>query len=269
MKLRIQHDSIAVYCEDYPTVNWANPKVEDFQLREGTHVWLVDNKTFTTKEVAAFWEVLSFKEKEKALRFHFERDRKRYVLTHGILRKLIGKYFKTQDELMFSENEFGKPYLVQYNIDSKTLFEFNISHSSNLILMAFRFSEHVVLDSEFQVGIDIEKVQQDFDFELILDNFFSKKEIESIHSSTIPNNAFFNFWTKKEALVKAAGRGLMRNLNQFDLSKKKNKWDLDREVFLKFNSNNFFLHSFKIENYVASIALMSDDSPFSFFKYKN
>jgi len=271
MNLKVKYDSVAVNCTEYPQVTWNPPSDEIFHNREGTHVWLVESKKFAREQFAQFWDKLSIDEKERAIRFHFERDRKRFVLTHGVLRELLGKYFDSDEEMFFGENEFGKPHLIQpffmlkSHLDGGS-FEFNITHSSNVILIAFRFLKKYQ-EEDLQIGIDVEKIQPDFDFDLILDNFFSQKEIQQIKSSKNEHSTFFQNWTKKESLVKATGRGLMNKLNQFDLSKKENNWDLDENDFSKFNAKKFFIHSFQIENYQASVTLMGNDSPLYFYSF--
>jgi len=272
MNLKVRYDSIAIRCEEYPFVTWNTPTENVFQKREGTHVWLIESKKFEKEYFAHLWDKLSLTEKERALRFHFERDRKRFVLTHGVLRELLGKYFESDEEMFFGENEFGKPFLIQPFFMMKShleggSFEFNITHSSNLILLAFRFLKNHQ-EEDFQLGVDVEKIQTDFDYDLILDNFFSKKEIHQIKESQDSLNTFYQYWTKKESLVKATGRGLMNKLYQFDLSQKENKWDLDENNFTKFNANKFFIHSFQIENYQASLTLMGGDSPIHFYSFK-
>ena len=60
----------------------------------------------------------------------------------------------------------------------------------------------------------------------------------------------------------------MEKLFQYDVSEYENKWVLHEKDFSKFNSHSFFIHSFKIKNYAASVALMNEDAPLRFYKYK-
>ena len=211
-------------------VHWAKPADEIFHRWDGTQVWLIDSNDFSIDQIRFYAQKLSYKELDKASRFHFDKDRIQYILTHGILRELLGKYFQASHggnksqkvtpkspsdlELIFEENEFGKPFVATIHkvtlespCDLDAKLEFNISHSGNMILIGFRFCKNNVVNSNSQIGVDIEKVKPDFDFELVLDEFFTQKEQEAIWQSENSTETFFKFWTQKEALVKATGTG--------------------------------------------------------------
>ncbi len=269
-------------------VHWAQPADEIFHRWEGTQVWLIDSNDFSIEQVRFYAQKLSHKELDKASRFHFDKDRIQYILTHGILRELLGKYFKVNQgtcdfELVFEENEFGKPFVatshkvtLESPCDLDTKLEFNISHSGNMILMGFRFCKNNDLKTNPQIGVDIEKIKPDFDFELVLDEFFTQEEQEAIWESKNSIETFFKFWTQKEALVKATGTGLTDDLKYYNLSnKKENQLRLDENAFGKFLTKEIFIHSFKIDNshlsnretFAGSIALLETDSELNFFRY--
>jgi len=253
---------VAVRCTESLGENWIQPTGEVFRQREGTHVWCIRNNTFSKDQIAILWEKLSFWEKEKALRFHFERDRIRYVLTHGILRELLGKYLDCEErDLIFCENKFGKPFLENSKI------EFNISHSGNMILLSFNFYKKISKKKEFQIGVDLEKLKEDFEYELVLDSFFTQKEKNIIRESDDSINKFFKLWTQKEALVKMTGTGLTESLRRIDISKNKNKVKLQEEDFSKILTSKIFIHTFQIKNYTASIASKQKDTSLRFYKY--
>lgn len=81
--------------------------------------------------------------------------------------------------------------------------KFNISHSGNFVVVGF---------SKFNLGIDIEKVQKiDIsDFHLVMSEI-EKKEI-------INQEVFFEFWVKKEAILKADGAGFIKDPNMITLN---------------------------------------------------
>ena len=249
-----------------PLVHWVQPTNDVFHFWEGVDIWVMNRTDFSKKEIASLWEKLSFREKEKALRFHFERDRIRYVLTHGVLRNLIGRYLKIEiDTISFRENKSGKPFLDLPFFAKEKNIEFNISHSGNMILIGFRFSKN-----KNQIGIDVEKIKSDFDFELVLDSFFTEKEKENIWTSENSSETFFKYWTRKEALVKATGTGLNHELKWIDLSKEINLLKTEEAKFSEFLAKKMFIHTFKInKNYVASIALTNENESLRFLKYKN
>ena len=54
--------------------------------------------------------LLSSEERERALRFRFETDRRRYIVAHGALRSILASYLNANpDDLQFSIGSNGKP----------------------------------------------------------------------------------------------------------------------------------------------------------------
>lgn len=177
---------------------------------KGVHVW----KNFLDADeetIQRFFTMLSEQEKQRALRFHAARHCRQYIAAHGLLRVILGGYVEADPKsLTFCTNAYGKPFLCP---DQKTapLF-FNLSHSHNLCVIA--------VCSGLEVGIDVEYVNRDINAPELANRFFSKKEIEKINS--LPENllkyAFYRCWTRKEAYLKAKGKGLSLGLHQFEVS---------------------------------------------------
>jgi 4'-phosphopantetheinyl transferase len=89
---------------------------------------------------------------------------------------------------------------------------FNVSHSSNLAVIG--------LSRGSEIGVDVEALQHLKDADDLAQQCFSPRERED-YASAPPDEkilAFFNCWTRKEALVKALGRGLSYPLHNFDVS---------------------------------------------------
>ena len=157
-----------------------------------------------------FRDHLSGQENDRAEKFKFHKDRKRHVLTHGLLRVILSLYANVApEELKFTENRYGKPELVHPSGLSLT---FNLSHSHERALIGIARGR--------QIGVDIEYVKNDFEWQEIIERFFSPREVEMINA--LPKNlqlrAFFTCWTRKEAYVKATGMGLSLPLKEFDVS---------------------------------------------------
>jgi 4'-phosphopantetheinyl transferase len=108
-------------------------------------------------------EVLDAEERDRAGRFHFERDRERYTVARGVLRLLLSTYLGTS-QFALTTNKFGKPFL---QAPHDTL-HFNVSHSRDLALFGFtRINE---------IGADVESVRPDFATLEIADRFFAPDE---------------------------------------------------------------------------------------------
>jgi 4'-phosphopantetheinyl transferase len=89
---------------------------------------------------------------------------------------------------------------------------FNLSHSHRLALLA------VARDRE--VGVDIEYLRVDVATEPLAEHFFSPQEVAALRAlpDGLQAEAFFAAWTRKEAYIKARGRGLTSPLDQFAVS---------------------------------------------------
>lgn len=151
-----------------------------------------------------FRQFLSADERKKADRYRINKDRHNYTLTRGILRQLIGHYLNgSAASINFHYTPQGKPY-----IPNKAL-AFNISHSGEQALLAFSAAGNI--------GIDLERMQHDFDFYRIQQRYFSNEQVAAISNSSDSYKIFYQFWTLKEAFIKAIGSGLFRDLGSFDI----------------------------------------------------
>ena len=171
------------------------------------HIWrasLSQNSAYLQQLV----KTLSVDELDRANRFHFEADRKRFIIGRGILRSILSYYLDIEPhQLQFCYGSHGKPALKTCD-----LLHFNLSHSQDLALYAFTYDR--------QIGIDLEYVRHIPGLEQIVAQFFSTRErttFLALPSSQQPA-AFFHGWTCKEAILKALGDGLALPLNQFDVS---------------------------------------------------
>lgn len=171
------------------------------------HVWVI-KKDSIIKFLEYYRDLLSIDEKKKSKTFRFSKDRNTYILARGALRLLLTKYLKIHPKnIVFNYCAFGKPK-IKYDYTIK----FNVSHSGEMIVIAFC--------NDYDIGIDVEYIKRDFDVFDIVDNYFSKQEIKALHK--IPNNqlteAFFRGWTRKEAFIKAKSQGLSFPLDSFSIS---------------------------------------------------
>jgi phosphopantetheinyl transferase len=146
---------------------------------------------------------LSPGELAKSRRFRFQKDRDSYIVTHGMLRLIVGRHLGVRPgsvELVY--NHFGKPLLSPGYPD---VF-FNLSHSGGVSVLAFDLNGHI--------GIDVEHMVPGFDFQSITHHFFTRREAEYINSTeTLSSRRFYQLWTRKEALLKALGIGISGNLD--------------------------------------------------------
>jgi 4'-phosphopantetheinyl transferase len=181
------------------------PAALDGRLAVGeVHVWLA-----MLRELPPFaWEtVLSPDEHDRAARFVFARDRERFVTVRGLLRRLLACYLGTTPEsVRFSYEQYGKPSLVAYPGAPS----FNLSHSQDAAVFA--------VTRENDVGIDIEALRPVRAAGQIADRYFAREDAEALRSVPLPERerAFFRCWARREAFVKAVGRGLSLPLDSSD-----------------------------------------------------
>ncbi|MEJ2284848.1 MAG: 4'-phosphopantetheinyl transferase superfamily protein [Desulfobacterales bacterium] len=174
------------------------------------HIWQIDldNSIFKTDDLI---QVLSGDEIERAKRYHFLTDKKRFIVRRGLLRLILGSYLSTvPNDLNFYYKNNGKPAV--YNELNKEIIKFNLSFSKGLALLGFT--------NNVEIGLDIEQMRNISEKDNIVLQLFSDKEKEIFSSS--PQNqreeVFFTIWSRKEALIKATGKGLYSDLTNIDVS---------------------------------------------------
>lgn len=189
---------------------WNIPPL-DLQLHEyEVHVW---RASLTVLEIAReeLQCVLVKDEVARAEHFHFERDRNHWIAARGILRVLLSSYVNAAPgQLQFSSNAYGKPFLAFPALSHQL--QFNVSHSQDLALYAFTLKG--------QVGIDVEYMRADLDYDDLAKVSFSPYEQVCLHSLPyeLKQEAFFHCWTRKEAFIKVRGKGFSIPTDKFDVS---------------------------------------------------
>jgi 4'-phosphopantetheinyl transferase len=176
-------------------------------VNDEVQVWLASLDIPTWK----FQGLLAGNERKRAERFHFERDRNRFVVRRGILRILAGCYTGVEPEsLRFIYEKNGKPSLADGHGQEEI--SFNLSHSEGVAIYAFSGSH--------ELGVDIERMRNITDMAKLVERFFSAREKADWRA--LPESqrkaAFFHGWTRKEAFVKASGDGLAYPLDGFDVT---------------------------------------------------
>ena len=153
---------------------------------------------------------LSLDELERAGRFHFERDRHRFVVARGMVRAILARYLEVEPAVLeFAYGSHGKPTLA-HSWSSPPLC-FNVAHSQDLGILAVARSE---------VGVDIECFRPIEDCEAIVSRYFSPAEAAALMRFEPERRltAFFYCWTRKEAFIKARGEGLSYPLESFEVT---------------------------------------------------
>lgn len=170
------------------------------------HLWLFQNDE-TSKLSEVLDHFSSFEIRKKANRFHFHRDKIRSTHTHSALNLLL--LFYSSGSIRHSDiikNNFGKPLIKDSDIC------FNLSHAGDYALIGFTKNN--------PIGVDIELVKENHELISLAKRFFHKDEIDALTliDSEKRTDYFYEIWTKKEAVIKAFGKGLSQDLNSFSVT---------------------------------------------------
>ena len=192
------------------SITWSPGPASLSLQSDDVHVWRVDLEQ-PEDVVGKFRSTLESDEIFRADRFHFEKDRRAFTVSRGFLRHVIGRYLETNPKAVrFSYGPYGKPALNGEHKNSAL--RFNMSHSRAVGLVAVTEAK--------EVGVDVEYIRADFATEDIARRFFSPREVEAFNALPTDQQvaAFFRCWTRKEAYIKAIGRGLSQPLDGFDVT---------------------------------------------------
>jgi 4'-phosphopantetheinyl transferase len=192
------------------STDWAIPLSETGLKAGSVHLWMA----WLDREICfkpQLQKVLSDDEIKRAQRFHFINDAHRYIVGRAILRCIIARYLKTTPgAIQFGYGDHGKPYLKREKFEKSITFNMSASHGVSLIAVGI----------DCNLGVDIELIRFIPEMEKIIESCFS--ESERAEFSAIPKKskqeAFFVCWTRKEAFIKATGKGLYFPLKDFDVS---------------------------------------------------
>jgi 4'-phosphopantetheinyl transferase len=152
------------------------------------------------------YKSLSRDETERAARLHFDKDRRYFIICRGLLRSILAGYLGLRPtEILFEYGAQGKPSLQNRAIC------FSVSHSEDRVLYAFC--------KNCELGVDVEYVRELPDAEILAQRFFAPSEYIEFCGTTPAGRtrAFFCCWTRKEAYIKATGRGLSLPLDSFQV----------------------------------------------------
>lgn len=169
-------------------------------------VWQIP-LTVSSHELQAYLQILADDERIRSQQFRFEADRRRFIAARGRLRQLLGRCLQRPPEsLCFEYGPCGKPSL---SADSKTSsWQFNLSHSQDLAVC--------VLAERGRVGIDLEQVRSLKQLAGLCDRYLTERE-QSQLAGAERDRAFLQYWTCKEAYLKAIGLGLTQSMQAVEV----------------------------------------------------
>jgi 4'-phosphopantetheinyl transferase len=174
------------------------------------HLWLSYYDAIEDERLhARYFELLNDQERVQQGRFYFARDRLRYLVTRALVRTVLSRYLPiAPGAWKFAVNSFGRPEIANTEAASGEL-RFNISHSQGLIVLAVTRS--------VDIGVDVENVEAREVSVDLAERFFAPEETAVLMAAPECEQQyrFFEYWTLKEAYIKARGMGLSLPLDKF------------------------------------------------------
>jgi len=174
-------------------------------IEEEIVCWRVFLDRLSKPDLDFLFQLLDSNEQSRANSFLKEADKYRYIAAHGVLRIFLNEMLGEKG-YTFEKNAYGKPYVPQASI------QFNLSHSGNMILLAFT--------NNIPIGVDVEQMRDIDKVDLIVKEYLHPNEVKELSACQLheSDQAFFSCWSKKEAVSKALGLGLSFPLNAFSVS---------------------------------------------------
>lgn len=196
-------------------------------------------------------EFLSAEELKRGAHFKASAARDEFLLSRLLLRRILaGHLQRPADHLALACNPYGKPML---DPPGQAGLEFNISHSHGRLLIA--------VCQGFPVGIDIEKIDYAIDPILMAQNGLLNEDLEQLQAAAVNDrhDLFFRLWTRREAYLKALGKGFLA------VSEKVSKADTGNGILIRKAHDS--AHCVVIQDlpiapdFKAAVALASDAGP--------
>jgi 4'-phosphopantetheinyl transferase len=159
-----------------------------------------------------FESLLSADEQARMRRFHSDRRRRQYLVSRALLRTSLSSYHAVEPAAWrFEKNGYGKPEIS--HPDASLPIRFNLSHADGLSVCAIANGR--------EIGVDIEDCYRATRASLLdLGRYFSTQEAMVLRALPKDQLAdrFFDYWTLKEAYIKARGAGFAIPLDTFSFS---------------------------------------------------
>ncbi len=187
-----------VWCADVQDVTWLPISVCSYTDYVAVFRFMIPDNGVVP---ASLSQLLSAGEHQRAQRYHKEKDSRRFIYTRSLLKVICGNYINQYpDQIQFTVGATKKPEL-----SGNTGWHINVSHSGNWILLSI---------GRVSIGVDIEQINPQFSFHDILATSFSSHERAYINADAENQRRFYQLWTRKEALMKATGKGMDNDFSQ-------------------------------------------------------
>lgn len=235
--------TLVVHCSGPEDAAWSAPAPVEVPSDQQVHLWFATLDRLRPR-YDAFKDLLDPVEQDRAKRFRFKHDRERFILGHGMLRDLLGKYLKRDGSLIrMARGPFGKPYLERKKL------RFNFSDTKDAVLIGFTTGQ--------ELGVDVETTAREVDHTAVSEHYFTRPEVAAIQASGAgAKSCFLDFWTRKEAVLKASGVGIMDDLRSLRVDGPRNVMVIEHEAFIKMAAPEYHVRALRLgRDHFASFAV--------------
>lgn len=185
------------------------------------HLWYVEPERVRDRQLLEGCDqVLSAAERARMARFRREQDRHLYLVGHAAVRCVLSQYAPVPPgDWSFASGPKGKPLLASPG--GAPPLAFNLSHTHSLVAVA--------VAAAGEVGVDVECIHRPL-AESLVERVLAESERACLDTlePRCRAAAFFEFWTLKEAYLKARGDGLVWPLDRIAF-----EWAPDRSARLR------------------------------------
>jgi len=172
-------------------------------------VWIAQPDMAEIQErLTAYRTLLSADEVMRADRFLQPDDAVRFIVGRALARTMLSRYADVAPrDWPLVIDAHGRPHLGHRPFNAPDL-RFNLTHTRGLVACAVTVGR--------EVGIDVEHVKRQVAHD-VPERFFSPQEVAELRALSTADQqvVFFDYWTLKEAYIKARGLGLAVPLRQF------------------------------------------------------
>jgi 4'-phosphopantetheinyl transferase len=174
------------------------------------HLWLAYYDEMEDERLhGVLRALLSAAERRQEPRFHFARDRLRYLVTRALVRTVLSRYAPVAPgDWVFDVTAYGRPEIANAAASDAQL-SFSISHTHSMIVLGVTRLR--------ALGVDVENVEARRVSIDLAERFFAPEEAAAL-AGIAPErqqDRFFEYWTFKESYIKARGLGLHLSLDKF------------------------------------------------------
>lgn len=225
------------------------------RLEYEIHVWMCAPDSINDPVLlSAYASLLCEDERERLQRFHFEKDRHVFLVSHALVRSALSKYVNIQPaDWRFSAGKHGRPEIVRPA--GVPPLRFNLTHTHGLAAC--------VITRDIACGIDAERITARGNPHAVAEKMFATIELADLEVQGEEGflDRFYVYWTLHEAYCKARGVGLTRSDNRYAFVAEQNgQYQLEASDTMQASANNWcFEVSRPTAEHIVSVAFQSVD----------